>query len=75
MASLAVNLPVVSKEAGLTSYMQMIKKFPLLSAKEELDLANSLHASGDIKAAHKLVTSQYFCRYILLNLGKQDPSA
>ncbi|MGD9638263.1 MAG: RNA polymerase sigma factor RpoH [Alphaproteobacteria bacterium] len=57
MTTLAMNLPIISQEAGLTSYMQMIKNFPVLTEEEELDLANKFRKVGDVDAAHKLVTS------------------
>jgi RNA polymerase sigma-32 factor len=37
--------------------MEQIKKFPLLEAKEEYMLAKAWKNQGDIKSAHKLVTS------------------
>jgi len=37
--------------------MEQIKKFPLLQAKEEYMLARAWKNQGDVKAAHKLVTS------------------
>jgi RNA polymerase sigma-32 factor len=37
--------------------MEQIKKFPLLEAKEEYMLAKAWKNQGDVKAAHKLVTS------------------
>merc|ERR1712230_342155 len=42
---------------NLSSYMDQIKKFPLLEAKEEYMLAKAWKNQGDVKAAHKLVTS------------------
>merc|ERR1712196_579157 len=42
---------------NLASYMEQIKKFPLLEAKEEYMLAKAWKNQGDVKAAHKLVTS------------------
>ena len=51
------NIPVISNESNLSSYMEQIKKFPLLKAKEEYMLAKAWKDQGDIKAAHKLVTS------------------
>lgn len=57
MTSLAMNLPVISNETGLTSYMQMIKNFPILNEQEEFDLAERFRQFDDVNAAHKLVTS------------------
>ena len=50
-------IPSISNEGNLTSYMEQIKKFPLLEAKEEYMLAKAWKNQGDVKAAHKLVTS------------------
>ena len=47
----------ISNEGNLSSYMEQIKKFPLLEAKEEYMLAKAWKNQGDVKAAHKLVTS------------------
>jgi len=44
-------------EGSLSHYLQQIKKFPMLEAKEEYMLAKSWRDRGDIKAAQKLVTS------------------
>ena len=50
-------IPSISNEGNLASYMQQIKKFPLLEVKEEYMLAKAWKNQGDVKAAHKLVTS------------------
>ena len=50
-------IPSISNEGNLSSYMEQIKKFPLLEAKEEYMLAKDWKNQGDVKAAHKLVTS------------------
>ena len=50
-------IPSISNEGNLSSYMEQIKKFPLLEAKEEYMLAKAWKNQGDLKAAHKLVTS------------------
>jgi RNA polymerase sigma-32 factor len=52
-----VNLPSLSNEGSLTHYLQQIKKFPMLSQKEEISLARKWIKKGDTAAAHKLVTS------------------
>ena len=52
-----VNLPSLSNEGSLTHYLQQIKKFPMLSQKEEMFLARKWINKGDTAAAHKLVTS------------------
>jgi len=51
------NLPSLATEGGLTIYLEKIKKFPMLSAKEEYMLAKSWKDRGDLKSAQKLITS------------------
>ncbi len=51
------NLPAPSPEAGLSRYLQDIRKFPLLEPEEEYMLAKRWVESEDSAAAHKLVTS------------------
>ena len=51
------NLPSISSEGSLSSYLSQIKKFPVLTAKEEYMLAKSWNERGDLKSAQKLVTS------------------
>jgi len=50
------NLPVPSV-GGLSIYLAQIKKFPMLDAEEEYMLAKNWKDNGNLKAAHKLVTS------------------
>ena len=51
------NLPSITLEGSLSSYLTQIKKFPILSAEEEYMLAKSWKNMGDLKSAQKLVTS------------------
>ena len=51
------NLPTITSEGSLSSYLAQIKKFPMLSAEEEYMLAKNWRDRGDLKSAHKLVTS------------------
>ena len=51
------NLPAIDIEGSLSNYLTQIKKFPMLSAKEEYMLAKSWKNRGDLKAAQKLITS------------------
>ena len=51
------NVPTMAGEGSLSHYLQQIKKFPMLEAKEEYMLAKSWRDRGDIRAAQKLVTS------------------
>ncbi len=50
------NFPTPSV-GGLSLYLAQIKKFPMLDAEEEYMLAKNWRDSGNIKSAHKLVTS------------------
>ena len=53
------NLPALPNDSGdsLNRYLREAWKFPMLTAEEELMLAERFKASGDVDAAHKLVTS------------------
>ena len=51
------NIPAMAGGGSLSHYLQQIKKFPMLEAKEEYMLAKSWRDRGDIRAAQKLVTS------------------
>ena len=51
------NLPSIDVEGSLSSYLAQIKKFPMLSAEEEYMLAKSWRDRGDLRSAHKLITS------------------
>lgn len=50
-----VELPV--PQSSLSTYLLEINKFPLLTAGEEHDLALRHRQTGDVEAAHKLVTA------------------
>ncbi|HUA76124.1 MAG TPA: RNA polymerase sigma factor RpoH [Acetobacteraceae bacterium] len=54
MAAAVMNL---APEGNLSRYLQEIRKFPMLSAEEELALSRAWREQGDVDAAHKLVTS------------------
>ncbi len=47
----------VAPEGNLSRYLQDIRKFPMLTAEEELALSRRWRDNEDIEAAHKLVTS------------------
>ena len=47
----------VGPENNLTRYLQEIRKFPLLTPQEELDLSRAWRKNEDTSAAHRLVTS------------------
>ena len=51
------NLPSLTSEGGLSIYLAQIKKFPMLDAEEEYMLAKNWRERGNLKSAHKLVTS------------------
>ena len=51
------NLPSLTSEGGLSLYLTQIKKFPILDAEEEYMLAKNWKERGNLKSAHKLVTS------------------
>ncbi len=51
------NLPILSSEGGLSTYLAQIKKFPMLDAEEEYMLAKNWKQTGNLKSAEKLVTS------------------
>ncbi len=57
MSSRTYNLPAISNEGGLSTYLTQIKKFPMLDAEEEYMLAKNWKSTGNIKSAEKLVTS------------------
>ena len=51
------NLPVIVEENGLASYLEQIKKFPVLMQEEENTLVNDFVKNGNLEAAQKLITS------------------
>ena len=51
------RLPTISSEGGLSLYLREIRRFPMLTQKEEFTLAKKWVEQGDIESAHKLVTS------------------
>ncbi|MAU40219.1 MAG: RNA polymerase sigma factor RpoH [Kordiimonas sp.] len=51
------QLPVLTPDGSLTRYLQEIRKFPMLEAKEEYMLAKAWRDHDDKESAHKLVTS------------------
>ena len=52
---MTMTMPVVAD--SLTLYLHEIRKFPVLSAEEELRLAKKLYDEKDLEAAHRLITS------------------
>ncbi|MCH1541817.1 MAG: sigma-70 family RNA polymerase sigma factor, partial [Alphaproteobacteria bacterium] len=49
--------PAPNPEGSLSRYLNDIKKFPMLEAQEEYQLAKDFADTGEKSAAHKLVTS------------------
>ena len=49
--------PAPSPEGSLSRYLTDIRKFPMLEAQEEYDLAKEYAEKASVKSAHKLVTS------------------
>ena len=52
-----LSFPVPSAVGSLDQYIQSVNRVPLLTEKEESDLARSLRDEGDVEAARKLVLS------------------
>jgi RNA polymerase sigma-32 factor len=57
MMARTAALPVISAEAGLSRYLDEIRKFPMLQPEQEYMLAKRYAEHGDRGAAHQLVTS------------------
>lgn len=57
MHTTTINLPILSSESSLASYLDKISKFPYLTHDEEKILADRWIQENDLKAAHSLVTS------------------
>jgi len=54
----SMTLPsLTAGDGGLNRYLQEIRRFPMLEAKEEYMLAKRMIEHGDCTAAHRLVTS------------------
>jgi RNA polymerase sigma-32 factor len=50
-------MPLIKTDAGLSHYLDEIRRFPMLEPQEEYMLAKRWREHGDRDAAHKLVTS------------------
>ncbi|MEQ1915565.1 MAG: RNA polymerase sigma factor RpoH [Gallionella sp.] len=57
MNATMMNLPMPSALGSLESYVQAVNRFPILTAEEELSLANRLKHDNDLAAAKQLVLS------------------
>ena len=51
------NIPALTPEGSLSSYLQNIRKFPMLEANQEYMLAKAWTEHEDKEAAHQMVTS------------------
>ena len=51
------QLPMVIEENGLYSYLEQIKRFPVLTEEEEKELIINFQTKGDLISAQKLITS------------------
>jgi RNA polymerase sigma-32 factor len=52
-----LSLPVPSALGSIDQYIQTVNRIPLLTEREEMELATRLHDEGDLDAARKLVMS------------------
>jgi RNA polymerase sigma-32 factor len=55
--SSATTLPLITTDSGLTRYLGVIRRFPLLERQEEHILGKSWRELDDRDAAHRLITS------------------
>ncbi|WP_408874706.1 RNA polymerase sigma factor RpoH [Granulibacter bethesdensis] len=55
--SVASAVIKIAPEGNLSRYLQEIRKYPMLTAEEELDLSRRWRDTEDMGAAHRLVTS------------------
>lgn len=51
------NLPAIIDDGGLYSYLEQIKKFPVLTQEQEMQLINEFKQKGNLESAQKLITS------------------
>ena len=51
------QLPMVIEENGLYTYLEQIKRFPVLTEEEEKELIENFQTKGDLASAQKLITS------------------
>ncbi|MBE6451614.1 MAG: RNA polymerase sigma factor RpoH [Alphaproteobacteria bacterium] len=51
------NLPAIIDDGGLYSYLEQIKKFPVLTEEQEISLIADFKQNGNLESAQKLITS------------------
>ena len=51
------NLPAIIDDGGLYSYLEQIKKFPVLTPEQETRLIADFKQNGNLESAQKLITS------------------
>ena len=51
------NLPALVNDNSLVSYLEQIKKIPVLTQEQEQELVNDFQQNGNMQSAHILVTS------------------
>ena len=56
-SNLPATLSNITPEGNLSRYLEEIRKFPILSAEDEYTLAKDWKDTGNVEAAHQLVTS------------------
>lgn len=57
LANTSGNLPALLETNSLTSYLEKIKRFPVLSEEEEKSLLLDFKKNNNLVAAHRLITS------------------
>ncbi len=56
-SNLPATLSNITPEGNLSRYLEEIRKFPMLSAEDEYTLAKDWKDTGNVEAAHQLLTS------------------
>ncbi|MBQ8870222.1 MAG: RNA polymerase sigma factor RpoH [Alphaproteobacteria bacterium] len=51
------NLPAIIDDGGIYSYLEQIKKFPVLTEEQEISLIADFKQNGNLESAQKLITS------------------
>ena len=64
--SLSGGLPASINDGGISSYINMVKNIPHLSAEEEYELAVKVQKNHDLEAAEKLIKSDKFSQMFFI---------